>query len=195
MNKQSGFTLIELLITLVIISLTVALIASSFNLGLKSWSGASKKIEEYQQIRVCLDMMSSKIRNAFISPLNRNLTFKGDRYSLDFITTSPTEGLTKVHFGMKKKEEEFLWIKEKSEQIFTIEFMYYDSKNGEWREDWDSLKLMRLPLAVKISISSINGKEIKKMTIPEMVIMIPGGMKPIKEKVETEMISEFYKYS
>ncbi|MEW6096915.1 MAG: prepilin-type N-terminal cleavage/methylation domain-containing protein [bacterium] len=196
MNKQSGFTLIELLITVVIISLVVVLIASSFALGLNLWSGASKKVEVYQRVRVCLDMMSSRIRNAFISPLNRDLTFKGDKYSLSFVTTSSTtSGLTKVHFGIKEEEKKFSWIEElegeesgESEKMFSgkkielIEFMYYDSKDGEWKEEWDSLKLMRLPMAVKISItfSTIND-DVEKITIPEVIVMIPVGMKSLKE--------------
>jgi len=192
-NKQSGFTLIELLITLLIISLTVALIASSFALGLKSWSKTAKKVEVYQRVRICLDMLSSRIQNAVIFPLNKNLTFRGDRYSLSFTTTSSTlEGLTKVNLGIKKEEvltEEL--PSEASEKIFldkgveSIEFMYYDSKDGEWKEEWDSIKLMRLPLAVKISITfSTIDDEVEKITLPEVIVMIPAGMKPI-ERVES----------
>ncbi len=194
MNKQAGVTLIELLITLVIISFVVALIASSFALGLKSWSGVSKKVEVYQRVRVCLDMMSSRIRNAFIAPLNRNLSFKGDKYSLEFTTTSSdTSGLTKVHFGMEKEEEEkeLLGIEvleneesgESDNGIELIEFMYYDLKDEQWKESWDSLELMRLPSAVKIYITfSTSNDKVEKITIPEVVVMIPGGMKPIKEQ-------------
>jgi prepilin-type N-terminal cleavage/methylation domain-containing protein len=184
LNKQSGFTLIELLITLVIIGIAVALIASSFALGLKSWSGTSQKIKVHQQIRVCLDIMSSRIRNAFISNLNRNLAFKGDRYSLSFITTSATtSGLTNVQFGMKE-EEKLLWMEELGEEektflskgIELIEFMYYDPKDGQWKESWDSIELRRLPAAVKISITLYDDK----ITIPEIVTMIPCGMEHIK---------------
>jgi prepilin-type N-terminal cleavage/methylation domain-containing protein len=186
LNRQPGFTLIELLITVVIISVAVALIASSFALGLKAWSGTSKKIEAHQQVRVCLDMMSSRIRNAFISNLNRNLAFKGDRYSLSFITTSPTtSGLTKVQFGMKE-EEKLLWLEELGEKeksfltkgIELIEFMYYDPKDGQWKESWDSIEFRRLPSAVKISITLYQNN----ITIPEIVTMIPCGMESIMEQ-------------
>ena len=121
MNKQSGFTLIELLVTLLIISILVALIASSFALGLKSWSGVSKKVEVYQRVRVCLDMMSSRLQNAFILPLNKNLIFKGDRYSLNFVTTSSSkEGLTKVEFGAEKGlVEEEVVVEDKPEPAAT----------------------------------------------------------------------------
>lgn len=208
-NKQSGFTLIELLVTLLIIGILVTLIAGSFTLGLKSWNGVSRNLEVYQRVRVCLDMMSSRLQNAFISPLNRNLTFKGDRYSLSFVTTSSDkEGLTKVEFGAEKGlVEELLGTEgleqmhlsgEKSEQVFldkrveSIEFMYYDPGDEQWKESWDSSTLMRLPLAVKISItlpgkpvSAINDK-VEKITIPEVVVMIPGGMKPMKEQEKSE---------
>ncbi|MEW6605899.1 MAG: prepilin-type N-terminal cleavage/methylation domain-containing protein [bacterium] len=193
MKRQSGFTLIELLITLLIISITVVLIASSFSLSLKSWSSVSAKVEVYQRVRVCLDMMTSRIRNAVIFPLNKNLTFKGDRYSLSFITTSSDfEGWTKVDFGIKK-EEEFLWLEKeeelaKGEKIFigkgieSIEFMYYDSQDGQWKENWDSSEHGRLPFAVKIFITfAISNDQVEKITIPEVVIMIPAAMESIKE--------------
>ncbi len=201
MNKQSGFTLIELLVTLLTISILVALIASSFGLGLKSWTGVSKKVEVYQRVRVCLDMMSSRLQNAFISPLNKKLTFKGDRYSLGFVTTSSSKaGLTRVEFGAEKGlVEEFLGSEgleqmqmgdEKSEKVFldkgieSIEFMYYDLKDEQWKETWDSSERMCLPLAVKISLtfSTIN-ERLEKITVPEVVVMIPGGMKLMKESV------------
>ncbi|MEW6618815.1 MAG: prepilin-type N-terminal cleavage/methylation domain-containing protein [bacterium] len=193
MKRQSGFTLIEILITLLIISITVVLIASSFSLSLKSWSSVSAKVEVYQRVRVCLDMMSSRIRNAVIFPLNKNLTFKGDRYSLSFITTSSDfEGWTKVDFGIKK-EEEFLWLEKeeelaKGEKIFlgkgieSIEFMYYDFQDGQWKESWDSSETGRLPFAVKIFITfAISNDKVEKITIPEVVIMIPAAMESIKE--------------
>ncbi|MDI6736725.1 MAG: prepilin-type N-terminal cleavage/methylation domain-containing protein [bacterium] len=209
MNKQSGFTLIELLVTLLIISILVALIASSFALGLKSWTGVSKKVEAYQRVRVCIDMMSSRLQNAFISPLNKKLTFKGDRYSLSFVTTSSSkEGLTKVEFGAEKGlVEEFLGteefeqvhlVGEKSENVFldkgidSIEFMYYNPKDEQWKESWDSLnrdssELMCLPLAVKISLTfSTSDDKVEKITIPEVVVMISGGMKPMKEQEQGE---------
>lgn len=193
-NKQSGFTLIELLITLLLISLTVTLMASSFALGLKLWSNTAKKVEVYQRVRVCLDMMSSRISNAVLFPLNKNLAFCGDRDSLSFTTTSSTlEGITKVNFGLKKEEvlpEEL--PSEKSERIFldkgveSIEFMYYDANEGEWKEEWDSVRLSRLPLAVKISITfSSTNDEVEKITLPEVIVMLPAGKKPI-EKVESK---------
>ncbi|MFH1563631.1 MAG: prepilin-type N-terminal cleavage/methylation domain-containing protein [Nitrospirota bacterium] len=209
MNKQSGFTLIELLVTLLIISILVALIASSFTLGLKSWTGVSKKIEVYQRVRVCIDMMSSRLQNAFISPLNRNLTFKGNRYSLSFVTTSSSrEGLTKIDFGVEKGlREELLGTLElegkETEKVFlnkgieSLEFMYYDPNDEQWKENWDSSSrdsstFMRLPLAVKIAItfSTTDDKEaclvVEKITIPEVVVMISGGTKPMKEQKKSE---------
>lgn len=188
MKRGGGFTLIELLVTLLIVTIVATLILGSFRVGLQSWQKGKDKLEVYQNMRVCLDWMSSKIRGAFISSRNPGLSFQAEGRRLDFVVQTHEEGgLSQISLWLDE-DLNLLLMREDSifknlktsegvilaERVKSLGFEYYDQEEASWKGSWNSKKLRRLPRAVKISLSFIlEGRE--EITLLPVIIPIEAG--------------------
>ncbi len=89
-----GFTLIEMILAITIFSMVIAIIFSSFRLGLGAWEKGEKDIEFFQRVRAVSDLLSRQIRSTYpyeITPgtfdtHKRFYAFFGKSDSLKFVS-------------------------------------------------------------------------------------------------------------
>jgi len=90
----AGFTLIELLLAISIFAMVIAVIFSSFRLGISAWSKGERDIEFYQRMRAVTDLLYREISAAYpywITPgeldtHNNFIAFFGASDSLKFVS-------------------------------------------------------------------------------------------------------------
>jgi len=63
--QPAGFTLIEMVLAVSIFSMVVAVMFSSFRLGLSAWKKGEKDIEFFQQIRAVSDLLRREINSTY----------------------------------------------------------------------------------------------------------------------------------
>jgi general secretion pathway protein J len=112
--QREGFTLIEMLLAISIFSMVVAIIFSSFSVGLGSWEKGERDIEYYQRLRSVTELLFRQINSTYpysITPgeLDKHkkfFAFFGESDSIKFVSYA---NLHKRAAGLSLLE---LWVKE-----------------------------------------------------------------------------------
>lgn len=104
LNDRKGFTLLELMISLTILGLIATVIFSSLRLGLRTWEKGEEKVEQYQRIRVVLEILESQLRSTYPYIIQDEKTkeqfpfFQGEKDSIKFV--SPISFKTEEPMGL-----------------------------------------------------------------------------------------------
>ena len=69
--QREGFTLIEMLLAISIFSMVVAIIFSSFSVGLGSWEKGERDIEYYQRLRSVTELLFRQINSTYSYKIKR----------------------------------------------------------------------------------------------------------------------------
>jgi len=109
-----GFTLLEMLLAIVIFSLVIGVIFTSFRLGSSSWEKGERDIERYQKIRAINELIYREVRSCFPYVLTpgeldthvKFYAFFGKTDSLKFVSAASVQ---KINRGLSFIE---FWVKE-----------------------------------------------------------------------------------
>jgi prepilin-type N-terminal cleavage/methylation domain-containing protein len=92
-RAEAGFTLIEVLLTMAIVAMLSAIVASALQIALLTWEKGEKRIEALERTRHLLDYITEDIRAAYAYRTGfdgQNLSaFFGDRKRVNFISSAP----------------------------------------------------------------------------------------------------------
>ncbi len=183
MNKlaygNKGFTLIELLISLVMLSIILGALYSTFFLAHKAVTGLDESLLKLQESRMFLDIISREIDAALYSATSKNSVFKvedrdvyGKQTSrLTFTSFSPTRpGLSAIAYYVGEQNGILTLYKmigdtfrpeneAKKETIpaeliegleaFTVEVNH----NGKWIKTWDTAETKNVPQEIRVTIT------------------------------------------
>ena len=97
----SGFTLIEMILAISIFSMVIAVVFSSFRVGLGAWQKGEDNIEFYQRVRAVSDFLYRQISSTFPYKVTPGLldthreffAFFGKPDSLEFVSYANINGL------------------------------------------------------------------------------------------------------
>lgn len=178
--KRAGFTIIELLVTIVIFTLILVTVYSTFYMGMKAWRRGGDK-RELQKIRLGLLKIDKELKDSFFFS---KLSFKGTDKEVTFplsISSPDSEVIYTVSYIIDTDEQTGLYNlirKEKAyaeeagegrvRRVFTlmksIRFKYgYEASSGyedfEWQGSWDGTSQNKLPSGVKIFLETADGQE------------------------------------
>lgn len=164
-SKQSGFTLLELLVSIVLITLIVAIIGASMRLGYRSLDKGEKKALTLERFKVSLNLMDAQIQSGM--PLKTTGTaaadtnqylFEGKKDSLRFASNYSCMGgqkgyvivVYRVETGTNEKrtlfaQENTVGMENQKEvklleDFDDIHFEYFfkeaAAEQGQWIEEW-----------------------------------------------------------
>jgi len=157
MNKgEMAFTLAEILIATFILSFLLLGAYFIFNKSHSAWEKGNLRIEQYQKIRGCLDILTRELKSAFITSSNPSFVFKGKENEV-LLTSSSNIPRQKGEYDLKQikykldnsrliRRVKSNFINPSSSGAVTVlasgvdkvTFSYY---NGEkWQSQWDSEK-------------------------------------------------------
>ncbi|MCX8043865.1 MAG: prepilin-type N-terminal cleavage/methylation domain-containing protein [Desulfobacterota bacterium] len=96
---SDGFTLIEMVLAISIFAMVIAIMFSSFRLGISAWTQGERDIEYHQRIRAVADVLYRQISAAFpywVTPGELDthescIAFFGDTHALRFVTYAPVQ--------------------------------------------------------------------------------------------------------
>lgn len=97
---ERGFTLLELLLSITILSLVLASIYGTLNMGSRAWEKGERDIDKIQRMRVIMDILSREIKSTFpyvVTPSELDThkkfyAFEGKRDSISFVSAVPLKG-------------------------------------------------------------------------------------------------------
>ena len=181
---NSGFTLIEVLIAIVILSIVLAAIYSTFFLSYRAVEGMDESMVKLQESRKAIDILRRELDAAFYSGKDGNTFLKvqdRDIYGkqaaqLTFTAFSPLRpGLSRISYYIEDKDGKLNLFKkiespytnEKTEGVniiedieaFSVETMYGD----RWVKTWDTDISKSIPDEIRINLSVIINRN--KMTL------------------------------
>jgi len=116
-DGQKGFTLLELMIALTILGLMITAIFSSLRLGLRAWQKGEERVEQYQRIRVVLEMLETQLRSIYPYRIEDKETkekfpfFRGEKDSIKFVSsvsfkTEEPMGLCLVWYRVRREDRD-----------------------------------------------------------------------------------------
>ncbi len=115
MKSSGGFTLIELLISLTILSIIVMMVFLGMRTGIRAWERGERDIEMLQKRRIVLNLIKQQIASACTpagsQKANLSCEFKGDEYSMAFVSVLPlipgheTFGRVEVEYKIERALE------------------------------------------------------------------------------------------
>jgi prepilin-type N-terminal cleavage/methylation domain-containing protein len=181
--EDKGFTLIELLISLVMLSIILGALYSTFFLAHKAVNGLDESLLKLQESRLFLDSISREIDAALYSPGNRKSGFKAedrDLYGkqtsrLTFTSFSPLRpGLSAITYYVGEQKG-ILTLYKKISDTFSSEnepknetkdetntaelmeglesFSVEINDNGSWIKTWDTAETKRIPQEIRVTIT------------------------------------------
>jgi prepilin-type N-terminal cleavage/methylation domain-containing protein len=176
---NKGFTLIELLISLVMLSIILGALYSTFFLANKAVSGLDESLLKLQESRMFLDMISREIDAALYSPDNSNPGFKvedrdvyGKQTSrLTFTSFSPMRpGLSAITYYVgeqngiltlyKKIADTYSGLNESKKEPLSAEliegieaFTVEVNQNGSLIKTWDTAETKNVPQEIRVTIT------------------------------------------
>jgi len=178
--KITGFTLIEVMIAMTLLSLMVALLFGSLKTSAESWNKGETKIAEVNEKAVVYQFFKRHLPS--IRPLwddfseeERQFSFQGERYKLQFVSVFPAstgrkgfqlfeivfddnEGQVKVLLTpFYPAVDEKLWEEEEVillDHVEEFKISYFGTEsmdsNGVWVDSWREKE--NLPRLIKIEI-------------------------------------------
>ncbi len=181
-QSYAGFTLIEVLVAVVILSIVLAAIYSTFFLSHRAIEAMDESLLKLQESRKAIDILMRELDSAFYRPdegdtflkiLDRDIYGK-QAAKLTFTTfTTLRPGLSRISYYIEDKDGKLnlfkkidsSYGKERTEGIdiiedleaFTVEVMY----NDRWVKTWDTDITKSMPSKIRISLSiMIKGKKV-----------------------------------
>jgi prepilin-type N-terminal cleavage/methylation domain-containing protein len=168
---KSGFTLIEVLLSLVLLTIILGTVYSSFftiQRALERFDGVSLK---YHEIRSALDVMRREVESAFLyqSPFLTS-TKKQTAFVMKdrdiFSKSASVMSLTAFTFKGNGTKSVSYYVEEKNKTLVLIEgiegFAIEAFFNNKWIKTWDSHETGKLPEVVRFTIEfDDRGKRIK----------------------------------
>lgn len=98
-REESGFTLLELIVSFTILTIIVALMFETMNIGIKAWETGGARVEFLYRMKYLFDLMEKEIssiqpyyfleENKDTKQKNRILAFEGQKNSIRFVSSSP----------------------------------------------------------------------------------------------------------
>ena len=180
--RCSGFTLLEVLVAVVLLSVILAAVYSTFILSHRAVEGLDESLLKNQEARKALDILRREL-DATVYRFNDSLTLlkiqDRDIYGkhttlLTFTTFSPLRpGLSRISYYVEEKDKKLSLFKgvsspsneEETESVdiiddlasFTVEAKY----NNSWVKTWDTDLNKSVPDEIRISLSFMaKGREV-----------------------------------
>lgn len=155
-RRSIAFTLVEVLVATFIFSLLILGLYLIFSKVYRAWEKGNARLEQYQTIRGCLDILGRDLKSAFVTSSNPFILFKGNKDEILFTSSSniPSQkgeyDLKQIQYKLegsrllRKVKSNFSTLKPcgsvtvLASDIDKLTFSYY---NGErWLSHWDSRK-------------------------------------------------------
>lgn len=184
--RNRGFTLLELLVALaILVILSMALYGTYFSL-MKGRDVAVEKMDDRRELAATLDLLRREITAAFYNTGDKRLSFVvEDRdyfgkptSTLTFTAiASPRSGSVPasdqvlVVYKAVEKEKKLILARQEKDLFVTAESIPYPQMKevegflvqcydgGKWVKTWDTALNSRLPTAVRVTISLMDGEK------------------------------------
>jgi general secretion pathway protein J len=195
-SDSRGFTLIEIVLAVSIVAVVVLLAASALRVGLRAWESGQRRVDQQQERRALVELLSETLAGAFpyqgrrgLSP-ERFVLFEGDADGVRFVTNAPplvldapTAPFHAVVLGRNGSDE--LRLSERivptdepfesgSERILSRSVarfrLAYRDETGAWQERWDGKEAGGIPTAVRFELAVDPAR-----AAPALVIPLPLG--------------------
>jgi general secretion pathway protein J len=182
--RQRGFTLVELLIALAIVGALLAIAFGGLRVALAAWQKGEDRAEAHQHARGVALIVARAIGAAYPYRGTRSeapesvLLFKGTSTRLEFVTQAPPVPLgapiafTALAIEVETGDEPGLTLRERAlpnwspfteakvvlrdPELASVDFKYLDD-SGAWRETWDAEAERGLPVAVRVTVTPVEG--------------------------------------
>ncbi len=199
--KNKGFTLIELLIAILIFSIVIVAIYSTFSTGLIVWKKGEESSRLYQEARLALNKMALELRNAHFYS---NIKFAGEANRLSFATLlsspSPEENAQLQLYQVTYYLDDNQTLRRRAESLpallqgntgeakelassvrelnFSYGYEYYEEGVEEpqfiWKDKWTEEKT--IPSLVKITLVLQDEKNPPGKIAFTRTVPIPSGV-------------------
>lgn len=107
LKNKNGFTLIEVMISLLITSIVVMMVYSTYRACVNAYEHGKDRGYLYQDVKIVLEYLQRDIHSAFVTSTNRNLVFIGRDIKDEEIQTDSLEITTSSSFGLDKDMGKF----------------------------------------------------------------------------------------
>lgn len=198
-QSQNGFTLVEVLIVTSILSVTMVVLYSSFQIGMAAYKQTEKNLNENREGEIFLMQFSEELAQSF--PYLKN-SFQGKANSVSFpaklarygpkgalkelyLVTYRAEGGTLVRSEEKLRKDKLREETAVTETIFErltdlrFEYLVLDGDEKlKWREEWLNQPYVGLPRALRLTVAGASfGEESKtyEILIPHGVLLQAGS--------------------
>lgn len=195
-STEKGFTLLEMLISVLLLSILLTAVYSTFSLSNRAMDGLNGDLLKLRECRMLLDTASRELESAFFRKDNRNSVFileDRDSYGRDtsrftFTGFSPLlPGLVQISYYAEEKDGVITVFKKiksaygstdpKAVEViegvdgFTIEVR--NSTSGRWLKTWNASESGGSPLCVRLTLN-MKMKD-RPLTFTETVLPKIGG--------------------
>ena len=170
--KCKGFTLIEVVVAIAILAVIFSFVYTSFHSSIRIMGDAEESVYTSNVAEGVAEQLYYDITSTFKS--DTDMRFTGKETSLRFLTTyrllPPDEEeadfiLIEYQLARDPESDEYILMRKEGERsrkivgdIEAFEFNFYDGL--EWKKEWNSKSLGKLPAGVRIRIARKNKKEI-----------------------------------
>ena len=175
LKRAGGFTLIELMLAMVLLTIILGAVYSSFSLAEKALNGLDASLLRLQESRTAMDRMSREIDSTFYNSVNTNSIFKiedrdiygkqASRFS--FTALSPIiPGLSAISYYVEEKDGKLTLYKKIYSTLQPVNsgngveiidgvdsFTVEADNNGIWVKTWDASVTATIPDKVRITIT------------------------------------------
>ena len=195
--------LIELLITISIFAIVIAVVYSTFYIGIKAYRRTQEQLLMYQEADQVLDRLSQELRNCYDAEYNEDdqeSGFIGGSNILSFssiidsyvqgqlsevlvrITYSFSDG--KIFKKILKDSEVFSDSEESKEEELlsdikqlSLEYLYFEDDNQDsfiWLKEWDDKA--KIPKGIKIAVTKTNTKSNHDVEFQRFIYIEQGNV-------------------
>jgi len=198
---KNAFALIELLITISIFAMVVAVVYSTFYIGIKAYRRTQEQLIIYREIDQVLDRLSQELRNCYnaeYDEANEESGFIGDSSELSFSSIidvysegNLTEMLARITYSfeegailkkIQKDKDVFSDSEEAREEELlsdikqtNLEYIYYENDSREsfiWENQWINKSL--IPKGIMITITKMNKKSDTEVNFRRFIYIDQG---------------------
>ncbi|MBF0560136.1 MAG: prepilin-type N-terminal cleavage/methylation domain-containing protein [Nitrospirae bacterium] len=174
-DRDSGFTLIELMLAMVLLTIVLGAVYSSFFVSEKALNGLDESLLKMQECRKAIDILGRETESIFYNISDKNCIVRVDdrdfygkqasRFS--FTAYSPmVQGLAAISYYVEEKDGKLTLYKkirsylkpdDSSPGVEIIEgvdsFMVEALSNAKWTKTWDASATATVPDQVRITIT------------------------------------------
>jgi general secretion pathway protein J len=189
-RARAGFTMIELLIALSIVGVLLAIAFGGLRMGVVAWTRGEDRAEVQQHERGLSQILVRTIGSVYLyqGPLgdepDKHRLFKGSERRVEFVSQTPAfpgtvrAAFTAVVIALEDdaqgralvvrqrvlpNREPFTKATEvlRDPTIQRLELGYLDPETGSWTESWDADDTKKLPVAIRIRLSTMRGDRLQ----------------------------------